>query len=152
MPLRNKLTSFTAILGCLVVATLPAAADVYPVSGVWVASNPAFPVAAEEACFIIRTFGVEAVSRKSIFEMIIFTTNKRYDLKGDVQTESSIGSVKATDGGFWITELSNRKWLGFRRKFTYFLAIIDPSTIEIRDNSRRTRFGRCGPKSTRPRI
>jgi hypothetical protein len=152
MPLCNRLTSFTAILGCLVLSTFPAAADVYPVSGVWVAPTPAFPVAAEEACFIIRTFGVEAVSRKSIFEMIIFTTNKRYDVKGDVQTESSIGSVKAIDGGFWITELSNRKWSGFRRKLAYFLAIIDPSTIEIRDNSRRTRFVRCGPKSTRPRI
>jgi hypothetical protein len=152
MPLRNKLTSFAALLGCLVLATFPAAADVYPVSGVWVAPNPAFPVAADEACFIIKTFGVEAVSRKSIFEVIIFTTNKRYALKGDVQTESSIGSVKATDGGFWITELSNRKWFGFRRKSTYFLATIDPSTIEIRDNSRRTRFVRCGPRSTRPRI
>jgi hypothetical protein len=152
MPRHSKLTSLTAALGCLVLVSFPVAADVYPVNGVWVAPDPAFPVATDEACFIIKTFGVEAVSRKSIFEMIIFTTNKRYDLKDDVQTEGSIESVKATDGGFWITELFNRKWFGFRRKFTYFLAIIDPSTIEIRDNSRLTRFVRCGPKSSRPRI
>jgi hypothetical protein len=152
MPRHRKLTSLTAALGCLVLVSFPVAADVYPVNGVWVAPDPAFPVATGEACFIIKTFGVDAVSRKSIFEMIIFTTNKRYDLKDNMQTEGSIESAKATDGGFWITELSNRKWFGFRRKFTYFLAIIDPSTIEIRDNSRLTRFVKCGPKSSRPRI
>jgi hypothetical protein len=149
---HRRLTSLTAALGCLVLVSCPVAAEVYPVNGVWVAPDPAFPVATGEACFIIKTIGVEAVSRKSIFEVVIFTTNKRYDLKGGVQTEGSIESVRATDGGFWITELSNRKWFVFRRKYTYFLAIVDASTIEIRDNSRLTRFVKCGPRNSRPRI
>jgi len=152
MPRHNVLASLTAALGYLVLVSFPVAAEVYPVNGVWVAPDPAFPVATGEACFIIKTFGVEAVSRGSIFEMVIFTTSKRYGLKGDVQTEGSIESAKATDGGFWITELSNRKWFGFRRKFTYFLAIVDPSTIEIRANARLRRFVRCGPRDSRPRI
>jgi hypothetical protein len=149
---HRRLTSLAAALGCLVLVSFPVAAEVYPVNGVWVAPDPAFPVATGEACFIIKTIGVEAVSRKSIFEVVIFTTNKRYDLKGGVQTEGSIESVRATDGGFWITELSNRKWFVFRRKYTYFLAIVDASTIEIRDNSRLTRFVKCGPRNSRPRI
>jgi hypothetical protein len=152
MPRHGRLTSLAAALGCLVLVSFAAAAEVYPVNGVWVAPDPAFPVAAGEACFIIRTIGVEAVSRRSIFEVVIFATNKRYDLKGDAQTEASIEAVKATDGGFWITELSNRRWFGFRRKFTYFLAIVDASTIEISDNARLTRFVRCGPRNSRPRI
>jgi hypothetical protein len=35
---------------------------------------------------------------------------------------------------------------GLQRKVIYFLAIVDPVTLEIRDNSRRTRFVKCGPR------
>jgi hypothetical protein len=129
------------------VSTEPGAAhDVYPVNGVWAAPNPEFPVAIDETCFTINTFGVEAVSRRSIAEMIIFTNDKRYDVKGNMQTGSSVQSVKAADGGFWITEVPDvRRRFWFKQKATYFLAIIDPITIEIRDNLRLTRFVKCGP-------
>lgn len=140
------------ILACLLLSAVSATADVYPVSGVWIAPNPTFPVSTNESCFAIKLFGVEAVSRKSVSEMIIFANDKRYDVKAGVQIESTAQTVKAAEGGFWITDLLNvRRRFWFRQKASYFLAIIDPVTIEIRDNSRRTRFVKCEPRS-RSRI
>lgn len=134
-------------LACLVLSSFPAEADVYPVSGVWAAPNPEFPIAADEACLIIKTFGVEVLARKSIAEMMIFTNDKRYDVKSNVQMDNTLQSARAAEGGYWITELPNaRERFWFRRKITFFLAIVDPVTIEIRDLSRRTRFVKCGPR------
>jgi hypothetical protein len=139
-----------ASLGLLIglfLFSFPAAAQVYPVSGVWAAIDLQFPAATNETCIAVKTFGVEAVSKKSISEMIIFTGQKRFDVKGDAQTETTIKSIKPADGGFWITEtLKKRRWLGFRRKATYFLGIIDPQTIEIRDAKGLLRYVRCGSK------
>jgi hypothetical protein len=85
--------------------------------------------------------------------MIIFAKDKRYDVKGDIQTETTIKSVKVADGGFRITESFSKRgsWLWFRRKTTYFLGIIDPLTIEIRDATGMTRYAKCGPPQ-KPRI
>jgi hypothetical protein len=99
----------------------PAAAEVYPVSGVWTAIDTDFPAAANETCLAVKTFGVEAVAKKSVSEMIIFAKDKRYDVKGDVQTEATIKSIKLADGGFRITETFTKgaRWLGFKRKATF---------------------------------
>ena len=35
-------------------------------------------------CIAVKTFGVEALSKESISELIIFAKDKRYDVKGDV--------------------------------------------------------------------
>ena len=123
-----------------------------PVSGVFVAVDTGFPAAANETCLAVKTFGVEAVSKKSIAEMIIFAKDKRYDVKGDVETETTIKSIKAADGVFRITETFSKhgRWLGFKRKTTYFLDVIDPKTIEIRDTTGMTRYIKCG--SQRPPI
>jgi hypothetical protein len=132
--------------------SFPAAAQVYPVSGVWTAVDFQFPTAANEACNVVKMFGVDAVSRKSVSEIIIFAKDKRYDVKGDVQIETTIKSIKAADGGFRITELfgKRRSWLGFRKKATYVLKVLDPLTIEIRDAAGVTRYAKCG--SPRPPI
>jgi hypothetical protein len=132
----------------LILFAFPAAAEVYPVSGVWTAIDTDFPAAANETCLAVKTFGVEAVSKKSISELIIFAKDKRYDVKGDVQTETTIKSIKVADGGFRITEtFSTRgRWLGFKRKTTYFLNVIDPQTIEIRDATGMTRYAKCRPQ------
>jgi FlaG/FlaF family flagellin (archaellin) len=137
----------------LILFSFPAAADVYPVTGVWTAIDADFPAAASETCLAVKTFGVEAVSKKSISEMIIFAKDKRYDVKGDVQTETTIKSIKVADGGFRITESFSKRgsWLGFKRKTTYFLNVIDPQTIEIRDVMGMARYAKCGP-SQKPRI
>jgi hypothetical protein len=130
----------------LILVSVPAAAEVYPVSGVWTAIDTDFPAAANETCIAVKTFGVEAVSRKSISELIIFAKDKRYDVKRDVQTETTIKSIKVAEGGFWITESFSKRgrWLGFKRKTTYFLTVIDPHTIEIRDGMVRHRYAKCG--------
>src|ERR1700730_8459769 len=136
----------------LILFAFPAAAEVYPVSGVWTAIDTDFPAAANETCLAVKTFGVEAVSKKSISEMIIFAKDKRYDVKGDVQTEATIKSIKVADGGFGITETFTKgaRWLGFKRKATYLLHVIDPQTIEIWDGVVLTRYAKCGPE--RPPI
>ena len=128
-----------------ILVSAPAAAEVYPVSGVWTAIDTDFPAAANEACVAVKTFGVEALSKKSISEMIIFAKDKRYDVKGDVRTETTIKSIKVAEGGFWITEsFSKRGRLGLKRKTTYFLTAIDPQTIEIWDGMVRHRYAKCG--------
>ena len=134
-------------LACFVSSSLPAEAEMYPVRGVWAAPNAEFPIAVDEACLLIKTFGVEALASKSLAEMMIFTNDKRYDVKGNLQTESTLQSSRAAEGGYWITELrTGRGRLWHRRKSTFFLAIVDPVTIEIRDPSRRTRLVKCGPR------
>ena len=132
--------------------SVPAAAQVYPVSGVWTAIDSQFPTAANETCIAVKMFGVEAVSKKSVSEMIIFAKDKRYDVKGDVQIETAIKSIKVADGGFRITESSSKRgsWLGFRKKATYVLKVVDPLTIEIWDAAGMTRYAKCG--SQRPPI
>jgi hypothetical protein len=149
---RLRGVSLLGLLIGLILISFPAAAEVYPVSGVWTAIDTAFPAAAIEACVAVKTFGVEALSKKSISEMIIFAKDKRYDVKGRVQTETTIKSIKVAAGGFWITEsLSKRgRWLSFKRRTTYFLTVIDPQTIEILDGMVRHRYAKCGPE--RPPI
>jgi hypothetical protein len=136
----------------LILFSFPAAAQVYPVSGVWAAIDSQFPTAVNETCIAIKAFGVEAVSRKSISGMIIFAKDKRYRVKGDVQTETIIKSIKMADGGFRITESFSRRgrWLEFRRRTTYFLKVLDPLTIEIEEGTVLTRYAKCG--SQRPPI
>jgi hypothetical protein len=143
--------SLGLLLG-LFLFSFPVTAQVYPVSGVWTAIDSQFPAAANETCVAVKTFGVEAVSKKSISKMNIFARDKRYDVKGDVQTETTIKSIKVADGGFWITESFSKRgrWLGFKRKTTYFLSVIDSQTIEIRDATGMTRYAKC--ESHRPPI
>src|ERR1700730_10389372 len=102
----------------LILFAFPAAAEVYPVTGVWTAIDTDFPAAANETCLAVKTFGVEDVSKKSISEMIIFAKDKRYDVKGDIQTETTIKSIIVSESGFRITESFSKRgsWLGFRRK------------------------------------
>ena len=134
-------------LAWLFLGSLPAVADVYPVNGVWAAPHPEFPISADEACFTVKVVGVEAVARKSIAQIIIFSGEKRYTVKANIQSSHTLQSAKLTDGGYWITELpTERRRFWFRQKLIYFLAMVDPVTLEIRDNSRRTRFVKCGPR------
>ena len=155
---NQKITSRSRLRGAaslglligLILFSFPAAAEVYPVSGVWTAIDTDFPAAGNETCLAVKTFGVNA---KSIAEMIIFAKDKRYDVKGDVQTETTIKSIKVANGGFRITELFSKRgsWLGFRRRTTYFLKVLAPLTIEIRDATGITRYTKCGPPQ-KPRI
>ena len=108
----------------LFVCSFAAVAEIYPVNGFGSQSAPGFPSTNREACISLKTFGTEAVSRKSIPELIIFTKDKRYDVKGDDQNETTIKSINAADGGFWITgsPVRRKRWMFFRRKAKCFLA------------------------------
>ena len=143
---RTAIALFVSLV-CLLLGTLPAAADVYPVEGVWAAPHPEFPISTDEACFTVKTIGVDAVARKSIAQLVIFTGDKRYTVKANIQSSHTLQSAKVTNDGYWITELPTEgRGFWFKRKIVYFLAIVDPVTLEIRDNSRRTRFVKCGPR------
>jgi hypothetical protein len=121
----------------------PAFADTYPIRGVWVAQNRDFPIGPNEVCFTVRLSGVEAVARKLISELLIFNDNKRYSVKQNLQTVSTLASTKPADDGYWVTEFPYvRRRFWFKQKITYLLTITDPMTIEIRSNSRRTRYVR----------
>jgi hypothetical protein len=117
----------------------------YPVSGVFAAIDSEFPNAEFEVCMSVRTFGVAAVTKKSVAELIIFTRNKRHDLRGDIQTETAIRAINLADGAYRITEtfIKSRGWIGIRRKTEYELKVIDPNTIAIWDGKKVTRYAKC---------
>lgn len=135
------------VMTCCLLGSLPAEAVTYPVAGVWASPNPEFPISSDEACFTVKTVGVSAVARKSVGQIIIFNGDKRYSVKGNVQASYTLHSFKAGDNGYWITELTTeRKRFWFRTKVTYFLAVLDSMILEIREDSRRARFVKCGPR------
>lgn len=134
-------------LACLLLGSLPAGAVTYPVNGVWAASHPEFPISSDEACFTVKIVGVAAVAQKSIAQIFIFNGDKRYTVKANIQSSHILHSLKTVDNGYWITELpTEQRRFWFRKKVTYFLAIVDSGILEIRENSRRTRFVKCGPR------
>lgn len=131
----------------LLLDSFPAEAGTYPISGVWAAPHPDFPISSDEACFPVKLVGVNAVARTSISQIVIFNGDKRYTVKSNIQSSHTLQSLRAVDGGYWITELSTeRKRFWFRKKVTYFLAIVDSGSLEMRENSRRTRYVKCGPR------
>ena len=152
MGIHKRIANCTQLIGLVgLFLSSPAVADIYPVRGVWIAQNRDFPIGPNEACFTVRLSGIEAVARKLISELLIFNENKRYRIKQNLQTVSTLVSTKPAEGGYWVTELPDvRRRFWFRQRITYFLAIIDPSTIEIRNNSRRAKFVKCSPRGKLP--
>jgi hypothetical protein len=63
IPAFGGAASFALLIG-LILVSVPAAAEFYPVSGVWTAIDTDFPAAANETCLAVKTFGVEAVFKK----------------------------------------------------------------------------------------
>jgi hypothetical protein len=135
------------VLACFLLGSRPAEAVSYPVNGVWAAPNPDFPISRDEACFTVKTVGVNAVTRRSVAQIIVFNGDKRYTASANNQPSYTLHSLRAAENGYWITELSTeRRRFWFRTKVTYFLAIVDSGILEIRENSRRTRYVKCGPR------
>ena len=150
--IRKRLVDCTQLLSVVgLFLTSPALADIYPIRGVWVAQNHDFPIGPNEVCFTVRLSGIEAVARKQISELIIFDESKRYGVKPNLQTVSTLISMKPAEGGYWVTETPDvRRRFWFKQKIAYFLTIIDSTTIEIRNNSRRAKFVKCGPRGKLP--
>ena len=150
--IHKRIANCTQLIGLVgLLLSSPAVADIYPVRGVWVAQNHDFPIGPNEVCFTVRLSGIEAVARKLISELLIFNENKRYGVKQNLQTVSTLVSIKPAESGYWVTETPDiRRRFWFKQKVTYLLTIIDPTTIEIRNNSRRAKFVKCGPRGKLP--
>ena len=150
--IRKRLADVACLAGLVgLLLSSTAAADIYPIKGVWVAPNPDFPIRSDEACFTVRLSGIEAVTRKFIAELLIFNENKRYEARQNIQTVSTLFSMKRAEDGYWVTEFPDvRRRLWFRQKIIYLLTIVDPTTIEIRNNSHRKRFVKCEPRGKLP--
>jgi hypothetical protein len=121
-----------------------AAAETYPVSGVWVATDDRFPGSTAGACLLLKDFGVEAVITQPFPRLMIFSGDKRFEMHGDFHAERTIRSVKGTtDGGFQITETLGKRWLPFSRRPFFTLKIVDATTIEVTEGNISTRLSKC---------
>jgi hypothetical protein len=121
-----------------------ASTQTYPVSGVWVARDDSFPGSTNGACFILKKIGIDAVSSQPFPSLMIFSDNKRFEVRGDIRAERTVRSVQsATDGRFRIIESLGKRWsLLFKRPF-FTLKIVDATTIEVAQGNISTRFFQC---------
>jgi hypothetical protein len=121
-----------------------ASAQTYPVSGVWVATDDRFPGSTGGACLILKQFGIDAVLAQPFPRLMIFSKDKRFEVRGDYLAERTIRSVRsATDGGFQITESFANRWRPFSKRQGFKLKVAGPTTIEITEGKARTRFFKC---------
>ena len=75
-------------------------AQTYPVSGVWVARDARFPSSTAGACLILKKFGLDGVLAQPFPNLMIFSKDRRFEVRGNHLAERDIRSVKrATDGG-----------------------------------------------------
>jgi hypothetical protein len=125
-----------------------ASAETYPVSGVWVAQDDRFPGSTAGACLLLKEFGVDAVLTQPFPRVMIFSGDKRFEMRGDFHAERTIRSIKgATDGGFQITETLGKRWLPFSKRRFLTLKIVDATTIEVTEGNISTRLSRCASNS-----
>jgi hypothetical protein len=124
-----------------------ASAENYPVSGVWVAKDDHFPGSTAGACLILKEFGVDGAVTQSFPNFMIFSRDKRYEVRGEYLAERTIRSVKsATDGGFQITETRGKRWPPFSKRL-FTLKVVGPTTIEITEGKISNRFFKCSSNS-----
>ena len=123
-----------------------ASAQTYPVSGVWVATDDR---STGGACLILKQFGIDAVLAQPFPRLMIFSKDKRFEVRGDYLAQRTIRSVKsATDGGIQITETFANRWRPFSKRQVFKLKVVDPTTIEIAEGKARTRFFKCSSGSS----
>jgi len=126
-----------------------ASAQTYPVSGVWVATDDRFPGSTGGACLILKKFGVDAVLAQPFPRLMIFSKDKRFEVRGDYLAERTIRSVKtAKDGGVQITESFATRRRLFSKRQGFELKVVDPTTIEITEGKASTRFFKCSSGSS----
>ena len=110
----------------------------------WVATDGRFPGSTGGACLILKKFGVDAVLAQPFPRLMIFCTDKRFEVRGDYLAERTIRSVKsAKDGGFQIAESFATRRRLFSKRQSFELKVVDPTTIEITEGKARTRFFKC---------
>jgi hypothetical protein len=123
-------------------------AQPYPVSGVWVARDDRFPGSTAGACLILKKFGVDGALAQPFPNLMIFSKDKRFEVRGDHLSERHIRSVKsATDGNFQITESLGKRSLLFSKKQSFTLKVVDLTTIEITEGKVNTQLFKCSSNS-----
>jgi hypothetical protein len=123
-------------------------AQTYPVSGVWVARDDRFPGSTAGACLILKKFGLDGVLAQPFPNLMIFSKERRFEVRGNHLAERHIRSVKSTtDGGFQITESLGKRSLLFSKKQFFTLKVIDPTTIEITEAKISTQLFKCSSNS-----
>src|ERR1700730_2076328 len=121
-----------------------ASAQSYPISGVWVAKDDRFPGSTAGACYVLKKFGIDAVSAQVFPTLMIFFEGKRFEVRGNYHVEGMVKSVKATpDGGFQITETGGKRWLPWSKKQRFKLQVVNPTIIEISKDNVSSRFVKC---------
>jgi hypothetical protein len=145
--MRSGFISRVWLAVAILLFSCAASAQTYPVNGVWVARDHSFLGSTAGACLLLKVLGVDAVLTQSFPRVMIFSEDKRYELRRDLHAERTIRSVKtATDGGFQIEESHGRRWLFFsRRRFT--LKVVNPTTIDIMEGKISNRFFKCPARS-----
>ena len=117
-----------------------ASAQTYPISGVWVAIDARFPGSTAGACLLLKELGVDVVITQPFPTVMIFSEDKRFEVRGEYLAERKIKSIKgAIDGGFRITE----RWRPFSKRQVLTLKVFDPTTIEVTEGKVSTRFSKC---------
>ena len=125
-----------------------ASAETYPVSGVWIARDDSFPGSTNGACFILKKIGIDAVSSQPFPSLMIFSDNKRFEVRGDIRAERTVRSVQsATDGRFRIIESLGKRWSLLFKRPSFTLKIVDATTIEVASGNISTRFFQCSPNT-----
>jgi hypothetical protein len=123
-------------------------AQTYPVSGVWVARDDRFPGSTAGACLILKKFGVDGALAQRFPNLMIFSKDKRFEVRRDHLAERHIRSVKsATDGRFQVTEWLGKHSLPFSKKQSFTLKVVDPTTIEITEGKVSTQLFKCSSHS-----
>jgi len=125
-----------------------ASAEIYPVSGVWVAKDDRFPGSTAVACLLLKKFGVDAVLTQPFPRVMIFSGDKRFEMRGDFHAERTIRYVKrATDGSYQITESFRGRWLPFSKRLFFTLKIVNATTIAVTEGNISTRLSKCASNS-----
>jgi hypothetical protein len=149
--LRGGLRISFFIFGSLF--SFAASAQIYPVSGVWIAKDYHFPQFPAGACLALKTLGVNALFDGSFPAVTIFSDGQRFVVRGGRPAERAIRSVKRlADGGFLIAESTGKhgSWLPWTKNQSFYLKIVDPMIIEITEGPVSTQFFKCS--SSRPPL
>ena len=96
----------------------------------------------------LKKFGLDGVLAQPFPNLMIFSKERRFEVRENHLAERHIRSVKsATDGGFQITESLGKRSLLFSKKQFFTLKVIDPTTIEITEAKVSTQLFKCSSNS-----
>jgi hypothetical protein len=142
--LRAASRTTALIVGSL--SCFAAAAQTYPISGVWVAMDQRFLVSKTGACLTLKIVGADALFDGPFPTVMIFSGGERYVVRGGRSAELAIKSVKsAKDGSFHITESLGKLggWFPWFKNRALDLKVLDPMVIEVTEGPVSTRFFKC---------